>query len=84
MIDRTDLQLMLCEHLMETDTRSLMGLTSRLLEHDLDVYDEENELMVGSLETIDIDDPAGLKKWLVFMLDALNERVESRDHKGNL
>ena len=75
-IDRTDLQLMLCEQIMETDTDTLMELAKQLLGHDLEIYNDETEDMIGSLETIDIDDPQGLKKWLGFMLYALGERVE--------
>ena len=75
-IDRTDLQLMLCEQIMETDTDTLMELAIQRLGHDLEIYNDETEVMIGSPETIDIDDPQGFKKWLGFMLYALGERVE--------
>ena len=44
-----------------------MELAKQLLGHDLEIYNDETEVMIGSLETIDIDDPQGLKKWLGFM-----------------
>jgi len=75
-IDRTDLQLMLCEQIMQSDTDTILELAKQLLEHDLEIYDPATEVMIGSLETIDIDDPQGFKKWLGFMLYALGERVE--------
>lgn len=67
---------MLCEQIMEADTDTLMELAKRLLEHDIECYSEETEVMIGSLETIDINDPAMLKKWLGFLLYALGERVD--------
>ncbi len=76
MIDRTDLQLMLCEQIMEMGNDEMMELVNQLTGHDLEAYDEASEVVVGSLETIDIDDPQGLKKWLGFLLYALGERVE--------
>ncbi len=76
MIDRTDLQLMLCEQIMEMGNDEMMELVNQLTGHDLEAYDEASEVVVGSLETIDIDDPQGLKKWLGFLLYALGERGE--------
>ncbi len=76
MIDRTDLQLMLCEQIMEMDNDNMIELANQLTGHDLETYDEASEVIIGSLEAIDIDDPQGLKKWLGFMLYALGERVE--------
>lgn len=76
MIDRTDLQLMLCEQIMEMGNDELIELANQLNGHDLEAYDEASEVIVGSLETIDIDDPQGLKRWLGFLLYALGERVE--------
>jgi len=76
MIDRTDLQLMLCEKIMEMDNASLIELASQVTGHDLELYGEEEEIIVGSLESLAIEDPAGFKKWLGFMLYALGERVE--------
>jgi len=75
MIDRTDLQLLLCERIMEMDTYELMELASELTGHDLEMADEEEELIVGSLEPPVIADGKGLKKWLGFLLYALGERV---------
>lgn len=76
MIDRTDLQLMLCEQIMEMDTERLIDLGRELLDHDLELYREETEVVVGSVESIDINDPPMLKKWLGFLLYALGERVD--------
>lgn len=76
MIDRTDLQLMLVEEIFEQDTDTLIDLFQQLTGHDLEIYNDETEQMVGSLETIDIADPAQLKKLLGFLLYALGERVE--------
>lgn len=76
MIDRTDLQLMLCEQIMEMGNDEMIELANQLIGHDLEAYDEASEVIVGSLETIDIEDPHMLKKWLGFLLYALGERVD--------
>lgn len=77
MIDRTDLQLMIAEQIMEMDTDCLMELFSQLTGHDLEMYDEATETIIGSVETLDIEDAQGLKKWLGFLLYAFGERVGS-------
>lgn len=80
MIDRTDLQLLLCEQIMEMDTNDLMELASELTGHDLEMADEE--LITGSLESPVTVDGKGLKKWLGFMLYALGERVPQDQAEG--
>lgn len=77
MIDRTDLQLMIAERIMEMDTDCLMELFSQRTGHDLEMYDEATETIIGSVETIDIADSRGLKKWLGFLLYAHGERIGS-------
>ena len=42
----------------------------------MEIYNEETEKMIGSVETLDIADPPQLKKMLGFFLYALGERVE--------
>ncbi len=76
MIDRTDLQLMLVEQLFEMDTDSLIDLFQQLTGHEMEIYNDKTEQMFGSLETLEIADPAQLKKLLGFLLYALGERVE--------
>ena len=49
MIDRTDLQMLLCEQSMEMDTHSLIELASEITGHDLEMSNEEEEIMAGSL-----------------------------------
>ena len=75
MLDRTDLQLMIAKQIMEMDTDNLMELYSQLTGHELEVYDEATEAIIGSAETLDIEDGDSLKKWLGFLLYALGERV---------
>lgn len=75
MIDRTDLQLMIAEQIMEMDNDDLMELFSQLTGHELEVYNEATETIIGSVETLDIEDAQGLKTWLGFLLYALGERV---------
>jgi hypothetical protein len=82
MIDRTDLQLLLCEQIMQMDTNDLMKLASEITSHDLELADEEKELIDGSAEPPAIVDGDGLKKWLCFLLDALGERVPQDHAKG--
>ena len=77
MIDRTDLHLMITEQIMGMDTDGLMELFTQLTGHDLDMYDDAAETIVGSVETIDITDYQELKKWLGFLLYALGERIGS-------
>jgi hypothetical protein len=75
MLDRTDLQLLLCEQIMEMDNDELMELASQTTGHDFEMADEENELIAGSLEPPVALDHKGLKKWLGFLLYALGEQV---------
>lgn len=82
MIDRTDLQLMLCERVMDLDTDVLIELFAQLTGHELTVYDDETDTIVGSLEVLDIADPPLLKKWLGFLLYALGERIEMDDEES--
>lgn len=77
MIDRTDLQLMIAEQIMDMDTDNLMELFSKLTGHELEVYNEATETIIGSVETIDIEDSQALKKWLGFLLYALGERIDT-------
>ena len=74
MIDRTDLQLMLCEQIMEMDTGSLVELASQVAGHDLEMYEDDEQVIIGSLESLEISDPRGFKKWFGFLLYALGER----------
>ena len=76
MIDRTDLQLLLCEQIMEMETCDLMELASEITGHELEIADEDKELIAGSLELPVTVDDKGLKKWLGFLLYALGERVQ--------
>jgi hypothetical protein len=82
MIDRTDLQLLLCEQIMEMDTCDLMELASEMTGHDLQIANEEEELITGSLEPPVTVDEKGLKNWLGFMLDALSERLPQEQAEG--
>lgn len=75
MIDRTDLQLMLCEQIMEMDTGGLIELVAQVSGHDLEMYQDDEQVIIGSLESLEISDPRGFKKWLGFMLYALGERL---------
>lgn len=76
MIDRTDLQLMLLEQLFEMGTDELIELFQHITGNEMEIYNVENEKMIGSVETLDIADPPQLKKMLGFFLYALGERVE--------
>lgn len=76
MIDRTDLQLMIVEELFEMNTADLIDLFREVTGHELTIYSDETEQMIGSLETLDISDPPHLKKLLGFLLYALGERVD--------
>ena len=76
MIDRTDLQLMLVEQLFDLGTDELIELFNQITGHEMEIYDDETEEMIGSLETLEISNPPGLKKLLGFLLYALGERVE--------
>ena len=64
MLDRTDLQLMACEHIKEMYIEELI----ELLGADLEVYDPGKEIVVGEIESLHIDHPDGFKMWLGFML----------------
>jgi preprotein translocase subunit Sec63 len=76
MIDRTDLQLMLLEQICEMGTDELIELFQQITGNEMEVYNEETEAMMGSVETLDIADAPQLKKMLGFFLYALGERVE--------
>ena len=76
MLDRTDLQLMLCEQIMGMPTDELMNLVTKFTGYDLEEYDEEQDIVVGELEALAIDHPPSLKTWLGFMLYALGERID--------
>lgn len=76
MIDRTDLQLMLLEQIFEMGTDELIELFQHMTGNELEIYNEETEAMIGSVETLNIADPPQLKKMLGFFLYALGERVE--------
>lgn len=82
MIDRTDLQLMLCEQIMEMDTGNLIELAAQVTGHDLEMYHDDEQVIIGSMESIEISDPQGFKKWLGFMLYALGERVQQDQAQG--
>lgn len=76
MIDRTDLQLMLVEQIVELDTDSLIDLFQQLTGEEMEICNDVTEQMIGSVETLNIEDPAQLKKLLGFLLYALGERAE--------
>ena len=76
MIDRTDLQLMLLEEIFEMGTDELIELFQHITGNEMEIYNEETEKMIGSVETLDIADPPQLKKILGFFLYALGERIE--------
>lgn len=76
MIDRTDLQLMLVEQLFELGTDDLIDLFQRITGEELEIFNDETEEMIGSVETLEIADPPQLKKLLGFLLYALGERIE--------
>lgn len=82
MIDRTDLQLLLCEQIMEMDTGSLIEMAFKVAGHDLEMYQDDEQTIIGSVETLQLADPRGLKKWLGFMLYALGERVLQDQPEG--
>jgi len=67
MIDQTDLQLMICEQIMDMDTDNLLRLFSELTGSDMLMYDEEKEIMVGEVESLAIDHGPSLKTWLGFL-----------------
>ncbi len=68
MLDRTDLQLMLCEQIMDLDIDKLIELRTQLTGREPATPD--------SLETIAIADPKSLKDWLRFMVYVLGMRVK--------
>lgn len=76
MLDRTDLQLMLCEQLSEMGTDELMDLWTHVTGDELEMHNEEQEIMVGEVESLTLNDPAHLKKLLGFWLYALGERMQ--------
>jgi len=76
MIDRTDLQLMLLEQICEMGTDELIVLFQQITGNEMEVYNEETEEMIGSVETLVIADVPQLKKMLGFFLYALGERIE--------
>ena len=76
MIDRTDLQLMLLEQICEMGTDELIELFQQITGNELEIYSDETEKMIGSVEILDIADAPQLKKMLGFFLYALGERVE--------
>jgi hypothetical protein len=75
MLDRTDLQLMICEQIMDMDTDDLLRLFSELTGSDMRMYDEEKDIVVGEVESLAIDYGPSLKTWLGFLLYALGERL---------
>lgn len=79
MIDRTDLQLMLCEQIMETPTDELVELMTQLTGAELQMYDEAKDIIIGEVESLAIEDPPMLKKWLGFLLYALGERLARQE-----
>jgi len=77
MIDRTDLQLMLLEQICDKETDELIELFQQLTGEELEIWVyEKPELMIGSIETLDLSDAPRLKNMLGFFLYALGERVE--------
>jgi hypothetical protein len=75
MLDRTDLQLMICEQIMDMATGELVDLLSQLTGSDMVMYDEEKDIVIGEVEALAIDHVPSLKTWLGFMLYALGERM---------
>jgi hypothetical protein len=78
MLDRTDLQLMVCQQIMDMDTDSLLRLFSELTGSDMLMYDEEKGVVVGEVESLAIDHGPSLKTWLGFLLYALGERLAAQ------
>jgi len=76
MIDRTDLQLMLLEQICEMGTDELIDVFQHITGNEMEIYNDETEKMIGSIETLAIADPPQLKKMLGFFLYALGERIE--------
>ena len=76
MIDRTDLQLMLVEKLFEMGTDELIDWFQRITGEEMEICNDVTEQMIGSVETLSIEDPPQLKKMLGFLIYALGERVE--------
>jgi hypothetical protein len=75
MLDRTDLQLMICSQIMDMDTENLLALFSGLTGSDMLMYDEEKDIVIGEVESLTIDHEPSLKTWLGFLLYALGERL---------
>jgi hypothetical protein len=78
MLDRTDLQLMICEQIMDMDTENLLELFSGLTGSDMLMYDEEKDIVIGEVESLTIDHGPSLKTWLGFLLYALGERLATQ------
>lgn len=76
MIDRTDLQLMLIEEICEMGTEELIEVFGQLTGNELEIYNDETESIIGSVEILDVSDPPQLKKMLGFFLYVLGERVQ--------
>jgi len=79
MLDRTDLQLMLCEQIKDMPTDELVELLARLTGSELEIYDEAQDIVTGEIESLAVDDPSCMKTWLGFMLYALGERMENQE-----
>ena len=77
MLDRTVIQLMVCEQLMYLDTQELARLLNQLTGCEMEIYEEEEEILIGRVESMKIDDPDGLNTWLEFMHNALTEKQQS-------
>lgn len=67
---------------MDMPTDELVKWLSQLKGCDLELYNEEEEIVIGEIESLDIDHPPSLKTWLGFMLYALGERVQQQPSDG--
>jgi hypothetical protein len=46
---------------------------------ELEMYDEPQDIVIGEIECLDVDDPPNFKMWLGFMLYALGERMAKQE-----
>ena len=81
LLDRTDLQLLLCKLVKEMDADELIDLTTHLTKERLELVDEDDERYAGTIEGLEIDDPESFSTWLSFMRYALGERLGNDDCK---
>lgn len=83
MLDRTDLQLMLVERVIQMGTDELMEVWTHLTGDQLELYDEGQDIIIGEVESLALNDPSFLKTFLGFLIYALGERVSIEDEDTN-